>query len=339
MWDETSFGSSDEDEDQNDGSRSNLSKKGISFTAASSESNKNEEKNEDRPRFSSNSRNHSGNNSLPNQNGNLFPFPLSSADKKEGKESEKEVKGYGFFSGKQKKKEIDPNIGNWERNTKGIGSKLLSKMGWKAGEGLGKDKSGINRPIDVKLRKKGEGLGFSGSERTKQQIEDFPSEQDVIDKNKEEEKKLFGREQNWKKGRKEKTKYSFEPIEEKKNANAGPIHIKDMTGETVKMVDSSQVNTNSGPSVTSNYMPDLQFNIKLLVDLEESKLVNLDSERSKTLRRMEENKAEYLKLSERMKTEEEKKERLGQVIKLFKTCRKKFRTRKSLWTPSLKFSY
>ncbi len=42
----------------------------------------------------------------------------------------------------------------------GMGLKLLMKMGYKPGEGLGRDKSGIAKPIEVQLRPKGQALGF-----------------------------------------------------------------------------------------------------------------------------------------------------------------------------------
>lgn len=44
----------------------------------------------------------------------------------------------------------------------GIGAKLLMKMGYHAGEGLGKRKEGIAVPLDVKMRPRGLGLAYGG---------------------------------------------------------------------------------------------------------------------------------------------------------------------------------
>jgi len=56
----------------------------------------------------------------------------------------------------------DPNLGRWEKHTKGIGLKLLTKMGYKGSGGLGQrqGEKGLVKPIEVKVRPTNLGLGF-----------------------------------------------------------------------------------------------------------------------------------------------------------------------------------
>ena len=58
-------------------------------------------------------------------------------------------------------------IASFEQHTKGIGMKLLMKMGYKKGRGLGKNKEGIAVPVEARLRPKGMGMGFGDYQETK----------------------------------------------------------------------------------------------------------------------------------------------------------------------------
>ena len=55
----------------------------------------------------------------------------------------------------------DVEISCFEKHTKGIGSKLLNKMGYD-GKGLGKNSQGIQKTIQVYVRLRNEGLGYEG---------------------------------------------------------------------------------------------------------------------------------------------------------------------------------
>ncbi|KAG5176310.1 hypothetical protein JKP88DRAFT_336071, partial [Tribonema minus] len=58
----------------------------------------------------------------------------------------------------KKPAKLDAGFGGWEKHTKGIGLKLMQKMGFTGR--LGKHETGVTRQLEVKVRPGGIGLGF-----------------------------------------------------------------------------------------------------------------------------------------------------------------------------------
>jgi RNA-binding protein 5/10 len=54
-----------------------------------------------------------------------------------------------------------------------VGSKLLKKMGWAEGSGLGRDGGGITQPIQAKTYTKGAGIGVQGAQQTAQNLQNM----------------------------------------------------------------------------------------------------------------------------------------------------------------------
>ena len=177
-------------------------------------------------------------------------------------------------------------VGSFEAHTKGIGAKLLGKMGWKQGQGLGKDGSGLAEPLQAALRPKGMGMGF-GNRRE-------PSLKSTLDKREEEQQKMeeksrVRREEElnitkeakmWRKsrvdGRLREKKEIFKTVDEVlKSAEKGSTPstvqtIIDMRGRKQRVVQSDKLGApapdQEGP------MPELQHNMRLLVDMTESEI-------------------------------------------------------------------
>ncbi len=161
----------------------------------------------------------------------------------------------------------------FEHHTKGFGSKLLKKMGWAPGDGLGKAGQGINRPIEVKLRKKNEGLGFAGDELTRQQKEDFLGEAPV----EEEEQAPKAKVQGWKKRSTPKKVYKLPT--ELPAQQPTKLVITDMRGEQPKVISNiSEITSQQTP--TAHYLPELQHNIKLLVEMKEAEIIGFDKKKT-----------------------------------------------------------
>jgi hypothetical protein len=191
--------------------------------------------------------------------------------------------GTGFFLPQNTAKafvKIDKDFAAFERGTKGIGSKLLMKMGYIPGQGLGKGGSGIVKPIDVKLRPSGAGLGMI-DERT-----------DAIKKEKgvlpPPLKATPSSDSRWKKaGIKKRApvyRTAKQLIMESKDilpVTAAPVtsKIRDMRGEQeIVFNDISEMTFTSGASLEQlmpTRLPELTHNVRLISDLAKNDLLHI----------------------------------------------------------------
>lgn len=106
-----------------------------------------------------------------------------------------------------------------------FGARMLSKMGWSAGTGLGTEGQGIVTPVESKLRPKGMGIAFKGfKEKTEQSKAEARRRGEVVSDD-ENDKKRRGkgkgkgkvqekREEVWKKPKKTRTKVEHKTYEE-----------------------------------------------------------------------------------------------------------------------------
>eukprot|EP00887_Chlorella_sp_A99_P006127 scaffold22.g6127.t1 len=178
------------------------------------------------------------------------------------------------------------NVGTFEVHTKGIGAKLLSKMGWKEGQGLGREGKGISKPLEAKLRPKGMGMGFGN--RTEHQMAggeqlrrpgSAAGEADKAEKTKDETEADIARAAKAWKRRNAEARVLREAEEREGGAPVERATIIDMRGPQARVVTNLehlnvQEEREDGNAVP---MPELQHNLRLLVDLAESDIQRLDA--------------------------------------------------------------
>jgi tuftelin-interacting protein 11 len=130
-----------------------------------------------------------------------------------------------------------------------FGARMLAKMGWEAGTGLGTDGQGIAVPIETRLRPKNMGIAFKGfGERTEQSKAEARRRGEVVSDEDEGSKKKMAkgkekadkRSDAWKKPKKSKTKIEHKTygqiVSDVGEDVAGPSGlgvIIDATGATV----------------------------------------------------------------------------------------------------------
>ncbi|XP_062397915.1 tuftelin-interacting protein 11 [Sardina pilchardus] len=235
------------------------------------------------------------------------------------------------------------DLGTWEKHTRGIGQKLLQKMGYVAGQGLGKNAQGIVNPIEAKVRKGKGAVGAYGRERTQQSLQDFP----VVDSEEEEEKEFQKELGQWRRepgAGKKKPKYSYRTVDELKAhgkvsdrgmvtpaGELAKVKVIDMTGREQRVYYSySQMSQKHSvpeePTLREAVqqrekpqgfaLPELEHNLKLLIELTEQDILQsarqLQHERDTVVSLSHESGALQARLSE----EDEALGRLEEVLEL-----------------------
>jgi tuftelin-interacting protein 11 len=131
-----------------------------------------------------------------------------------------------------------------------FGARMLEKMGWQAGTGLGTAGEGIVTPVESKLRPKGMGLAFKGfNEKTAQSKAEARRRGEVVSDDEEDPRQKKGRKPKardqqersdaWKKPKKTKKKVEHKTYEQiiaeagQEAPAAGMGQIIDATGATV----------------------------------------------------------------------------------------------------------
>ncbi|KDQ61383.1 hypothetical protein JAAARDRAFT_190163 [Jaapia argillacea MUCL 33604] len=217
-----------------------------------------------------------------------------------------------------------------------FGARMLEKMGWQAGTGLGVSGEGIVTPVESKLRPQKMGIAFKGfKEKTEQSKmeakrrgEAISDEEDDEGKRKRgkgraarAEKEKGKREDAWKKPKKVKTRVEHKTYEEilaeagEQPQYQGIGQIIDATGATPREVSSlAEVSMASWtPSTDAARIPEVRHNIRLIAD---ACKVDLDG-LAKEAKALEERKkfvaSESTRLTKRVGDEAELIKRLQQV--------------------------
>lgn len=216
-----------------------------------------------------------------------------------------------------------PGFAEFTKHTTGYGLKMLEKMGWKAGKGLGSSGEGIINPVETKQRPKGMGMGFRGfDERTDQAKKESryqsSSEEEGEDENdydnkikprqawkktqgEEEEEEDYDHdiqqqilhERNLKYGKKRKSKkVKYQTASDilakaQQSLERQPQKVIDMTGPNIREIALSEIKRTDSPTLmeTTTRLPELRHNLRLIVDLSRGELENLSREKQTTMYR------------------------------------------------------
>jgi tuftelin-interacting protein 11 len=254
----------------------------------------------------------------------------------EGKKLKAFVTRTSSFRPKKETREKD--FGHWEKYTKGIGSKLLAKMGYKAGQGLGLHGEGIVNPVKASKRSDFDKPGSSRSQVV-QYTEDEEEE--------EEQRKFEEQLQQWRidepGDKKKKPKYVYKSVEELKDSasvnaagllpsQVSGVKVIDMTGPQVRVLNnySEMSQQHTRPDMASQpsdegkcFLPVLLNNMDLLVEQTEQEILLVDKRRRHAKDMIVNLSYERERLSQLVKEEEEEMKKLSDILRIVEVCEEK----------------
>lgn len=229
---------------------------------------------------------------------NTFMFVSSgvydlASGKKEGEDSAMQVDPAPIAPPKppkaSKKKVVpaaDQPLGAWERFTKGAGSKMLEKMGWKGG-GLGIGEKGIVQPLQAVARSSGTGLAegdYMGIERSV-----YRPDEATMEPEKEEIDETATPTGQWKKdapplasappSRPKAARIIYKTAQEIQNELDSARYKQNIVDMRAPTQTQSSMDVGTAQPFISQFMPELRHNLNHLVDVRVSSIHSLIKKR------------------------------------------------------------